>query len=184
MFSIFIPESPLSNETEYFGPYSGFTLRGEGVLSSILTDAYVSAPDNEDGLGLLSSSGRTVKALWDTGATNCVVTDTLAKELGLPPIMRLPVRHGGGESMENVYLLDITLVNGVRFSGLRVTECHDVGGEFGLIIGMDIICSGDLAITNNGGVTVVSFRHPSKYHIDFDDEIMRDNELFYQRQHI
>jgi uncharacterized protein YecA (UPF0149 family) len=36
-----------------------------------------------------------------------------------------------------------------------------------VLIGMDIICSGDFAVTNKGGKTVFSYRYPSISPIDF-----------------
>jgi hypothetical protein len=40
--------------------------------------------------------------------------------------------------------------------------------EFDVIIGMDILRHGDMAVTNSGGITVFSFRvPPDNKHIDF-----------------
>jgi uncharacterized protein YecA (UPF0149 family) len=39
-----------------------------------------------------------------------------------------------------------------------------------MLIGMDIIATGDFAITNNNNETVFSFRHPSNAIIDFVQE--------------
>jgi hypothetical protein len=172
----------LPNSSAYLGPYTGFTLRGEGILRAIITEAFVSlpAPDNSPVSEEFPMTKTT--ALWDTGATNCVITKAFAEHLGLSPITQAPVNHAGGETLENVYLLDITLMNGLRFPGKTVTECKDATGNFGIIIGMDIICTGDLSITNHGGKTVVSFRHPSKKSIDFNVEMKMDNDKFFRSQ--
>ncbi len=147
-------------------------------MRSISTEAFVGAPE-------WAAVGRPMEktsALWDTGATNCVITKGFAAQLGIVPITQAPVRHGGGQTIENVYLIDIALPNGTKYPGVRVTECPNTVGDFGIIIGMDIICTGDLAVTNHNGKTVVSFRVPSKKAIDFNIEMKQDNEALLRFQ--
>ena len=60
--------------------------------------------------------------------------------------------------------------NNLIVQNVRVTECQDTTGKFGLIIGMDIITLGDFAVTNANGNTTVSFRIPSVEAIDFVKE--------------
>jgi hypothetical protein len=58
--------------------------------------------------------------------------------------------------------------NGITFENIDVT---DFSGslEIDVLIGMDIITAGDLAITNENGNTVVSFRTPhGAQAIDFE----------------
>ncbi|GAG81774.1 unnamed protein product, partial [marine sediment metagenome] len=80
-----------------------------------------------------------LKALWDTGATNCVITQATAKKMNLKPIGIVPVHHGGGTTFENEYLVNIYLPNKVLFPNTRITECSDTSGKFDFIIGMNII---------------------------------------------
>ncbi|MBF0518396.1 MAG: SEC-C domain-containing protein [Nitrospirae bacterium] len=46
---------------------------------------------------------------------------------------------------------------------------------FDILIGMDIICQGDFAVTYKEGNTVLSFRTPPLKEIDFVQEINRSN---------
>jgi len=46
-------------------------------------------------------------------------------------------------------------------------EKEEDGDEYDVVIGMDVICNGDLAITNKYGKTTFSFRIPSEAEIDF-----------------
>ncbi|GHT95342.1 hypothetical protein FACS1894141_3770 [Spirochaetia bacterium] len=55
--------------------------------------------------------------------------------------------------------MDIVLPNMVSIHNIRVTEFFD-SDDFEVIIGMDLITQGDLAISNDGGKTVLSFRIP------------------------
>ena len=43
-------------------------------------------------------------------------------------------------------------------------------GEADVLVGMDIINTGDFAVTNLGGITKFSFRFPSLEHIDFVEQ--------------
>lgn len=70
-----------------------------------------------------------------------------------------------GPSESLVYFVSIELPNALQFTEVEVT----VGtfGDFDVLIGMDIITMGDLAITNLDGRTTFSFRVPSLVRIDF-----------------
>ena len=47
------------------------------------------------------------KALWDTGASHCFITASLAQKLFLHPISKTKVEHANGWSYEKVYLLNL-----------------------------------------------------------------------------
>lgn len=70
-----------------------------------------------------------------------------------------------GEHMTEVYLVSVGLLNGVGFPNLRVTK--GILSGFEVLIGMDIITQGDLAITHHNGATCFSFRCPPSARIDF-----------------
>jgi hypothetical protein len=113
------------------------------------------------------------KALWDTGATGSVLTTATVKELNLTPVGVTTVNHAGGSSQSNTYLVNFYLPNRVAIAGVLVTECDDIAGSFGAIIGMDIIAKGDFSITNVDKKTLVSFRVPSMRSIDYVEEHKR-----------
>lgn len=107
-------------------------------------------------------------AIWDTGATNTVVSPKIVKECGLKPIGVVKVHTAGGEILSPVYLASIFLPNHVFFPQLRVTEGTILDAD--VLIGMDIITRGDFAITNSGGRTTFSYRWPSVERIDFVEQ--------------
>ncbi len=155
--------------------FHAFTLKSDTRLREIVTDLGVSLPFVGDVLptGAINNIHQT-KALWDTGATNSVITVGTAASLGLKPISKAQVFHAGGESTVNVYLINVYLPNNLVIPNVRVSECADNAGNFGVIIGMDIITSGDFAITNVGGKTTFTFRLPS---IDTVDYVKDANEI-------
>ena len=107
-------------------------------------------------------------ALWDTGASNCVITPDLVKELGISPISAVNCNHAGGVSVVNVYMINVYLPNHIALTNVKVTECADQAGRFGMIIGMDVIASGDFAISSASGIPTMSFCMPSMHRIDFN----------------
>ena len=105
-------------------------------------------------------------AIWDTGATNTVISKTVVEKCGLKPIAMVKVYNAGGEKFSAVYMINIILPNDVGFPYLRVTEGIIYGG-YDVLIGMDIINRGDFAVTNKDAKTAFSFRIPSIECIDF-----------------
>lgn len=147
-----------------------FTLKPGNRLREIVTDIGISEPfvptPGKKNDKVIHNS----KALWDTGATNSVVTVSMATALGLKPISKVWSFHAKGKSLVNVYLVNIYLPNNIMIPNVRVSECEDGSGNFGVIIGMDIITIGDFAITNVGGITTFSYRIPSVEEINFEKE--------------
>lgn len=160
--------------------FLAFTAKSTGRLREIVTDCGVSLPYSSEAMKTLKPAIYQTKALWDTGATGCVITQITAKELNLKPISIVKVSHAGGESLQNVYLVNIYLPNKVLIPAVRVTECQDTTGKFGVIIGMDIITLGDFSVTNVDKKTSVSFRIPSIKTVDYVEEY---NNL-YHKPHI
>lgn len=105
-------------------------------------------------------------ALWDTGATNSMITEKVAKRCNLVPTGFIQVSTAGGLIEESpTYLVDAYLPNKVRVENVKVAQGNL--GDVDLLIGMDIIALGDFAVTNNNGITTFSFRMPSIERIDF-----------------
>lgn len=117
--------------------------------------------------------------IWDTGATNSVVTKSTAATLGLKPVTRIMVNGVHGPKEVNVYHVEIILNNKEISLKTQVTECEELScnNQDGMLIGMDIINKGDFAVTNSGGRTVMSFRVPSLQVIDFVEGINCSNPL-------
>jgi predicted aspartyl protease len=156
MVQVLIDNSPRSFTTDF-----------AGIVNTIIIDVGITPlqrieqVDEKDIVYL--------KALWDTGATNSVVTKETARKLGLVSIGKTNVHHAGGDSVTNVFMVHLFLPNRITVP-VRVTECDD-STQFGLIIGMDVIAMGDFSITNAGGRTTVSFRTPSLERIDYNTGI-------------
>jgi hypothetical protein len=151
--------------------FHAFTLKSNGIIREIISDVGVSIPFVATA-GIVSDKDVTihrVKGLWDTGATGSCVTVSTAKALGLIPTGKVISNHAQGQSTVNTYLVNLYLPNNLVIPNVRVTECADTP-SFGVILGMDVITTGDFSITNVGGKSVVTFRMPSIKTLDYVQE--------------
>jgi predicted aspartyl protease len=145
-------------------PPQALTLKADGLLNVLRTDCGTSqAFDPTKGEGQRPYS--TFQAIWDTGATGSVVTQNVVDTLSLKPIRIAEIQTGGGVYRTEVYLVNIILPNRVQFHTVHVSRGIVTGAD--VLIGMDIIATGDFAVTNLNGKTVMSFRWPSITKIDF-----------------
>jgi len=111
------------------------------------------------------SCAHTYTGLWDTGATGCVVSQRVIDECGLVPIGMTKVYHADGDALSPVYRVSLFLPNRVASPEVRVTR--GILSSCDVLIGMDVIGSGDFAVSSDHGRTVFSFRVPSAGAIDF-----------------
>ncbi|MDO4367687.1 MAG: SEC-C metal-binding domain-containing protein [Bacteroidales bacterium] len=140
---------------------NSLTVSYDHILNVILSPIEVS--------DLKTGKAIATQAIWDTGATNSVITASCARKLGLMPVSRIPVRGVHGIMDANVYFVHLVLNNKQIMMDLKVTECTELSSDksTGMLIGMDVISQGDFAISNYQGHTVMTFRMPSMQKIDF-----------------
>ena len=133
----------------------------QGLARSIVTPVEIT--------NVFTNQKFSTKGIWDTGATDSVVTKSTAIALGLPPIRKTMVRGVHGNKDVNVYYVNITLNNKNISIKAQVTECDELSPDnsIGMLIGMNVITMGDFTITNYRGDTTMSFRVPSLQRIDF-----------------
>ena len=154
-------------------PFHAFTTKFTGISLRITTPVELSEGFDPGNPPAPPVATMRTAALWDTGATNSVITRATAATLGLVPSGSAQVNHAGGRGVANTYVVNVKLPNEVTVVGVLVSECPDIVGDFGAIIGMDIICRGDFSITNVDGKTCMSYRVPSIQEIDYVAEANR-----------
>jgi predicted aspartyl protease len=140
---------------------SAFTVTYNGIakrLNSMVKIAESVAVGN-------SNFANEYTALWDTGATGSVITQKVVDDLNLLPVSFGRAHGVDGEYSTTYYYVDILLPNNVSVNKLRVSLGKMRG--FDLLIGMDIICRGDFAVSNYNGNTVFTYRIPSKQTTDY-----------------
>ena len=115
----------------------------------------------------LGSETADVYALIDTGATATCISKPLARKLKLKVVGQSMMNTAGGLKRTNRYIIDLKMPSEISFENIRAVEF--IGNtNFDILIGMDILMLGDLAITNAEKRTLTSFRVPPDLkHIDF-----------------
>lgn len=99
-------------------------------------------------------------AVWDTGATDTVISPAIVQELGLKPNGKSSISAYGGSVEVNTYLIDLCFQNGTKIENLEVLS--GAYCDYDVIIGMDVITQGDFCISTKKGVTTFSFRTPAE----------------------
>jgi predicted aspartyl protease len=136
------------------------------VVSAIFSDVGIRKP-----VSLGESDDFWVRALWDTGATNSAISDKMAKKLKLPYTDFVAIYTAVGIIQAPIYSVRLLFQNDLLFEQVEVVQFTGTDTEdCDLIIGMDIMTLGDVAITNLNGKTVFSFRVPSLHLVDFEKE--------------
>lgn len=146
--------------------FEAFTSKYNGRANQIVTKCRISQGFKPESKG--NHTFVDFDSLWDTGATNTVISPKVVSDLGLKPVSKVPMAHADGSAMVDVYIINIILPNSVGFPMVAVL-CSNLTGT-DVLIGMDIISQGDFSITNLKGKTTFSFRHPSIQEIDYVQE--------------
>jgi hypothetical protein len=144
---------------------SSFTLSAQGILRALITPVRIGQAFNP------ASSAPPIlkefKAIWDTGATNSVITPKVVNECQLKAIGKTLVQVvDEPPKPKSVYLISMMLPNKMGIPDVRVSM-NEISSGIDVLIGMDVIQRGDFAITNCNGKTVFTFRMPSCEPIDF-----------------
>lgn len=146
-------------------PTSAFTFRYSGSPHAVILPIGIAKPSQPPG-----GSGITrCDAVWDTGASGSCITPTVASSLALPATGQKTITGVGGQQVVNTYIVDVFL-GSVQFPTIQVSETP-IDHSWGMLLGMDILRQGDLALTSDGGNLVVSFQTPPRTTIDFFQEL-------------
>ena len=124
-----------------------FTTYSSGRRNVLVNEVGVSAAYDPLSGGA-SSTFKKCNAIWDTGATNTVITERLAQECGLKATgMAQVLGVDGTPRIASAYLINLRLPNNVEIVNLRVSETKklpDDGSKAQVLIGMDVIGIGGL----------------------------------------
>ena len=98
--------------------------------------------------------------LWDTGATNTLISQEVVNALGLQPKNKALISSAGGDVESWTYLVHVILPTGT--AELNVQALLNDNSDNDVVIGMDIINSCDFCYTNKDGKSTFSLCHPAK----------------------
>ena len=137
---------------------------------SIVIDIEIPVPVPVQGYPQNKKLPLKTKALIDTGASRSAVSSSFVQTAKLASYEKCAIRMAKGEYISSVYTVTIMFPHGMLAANIKAAEFSG-RHEFDFIIGMDILRMTDMAITNAGGVTVLSLRSPpADKHIDFSEQ--------------
>lgn len=134
------------------------TQRFSVATNVLLTDMLIGEAAQLKPGNAIPSDAVQFSGVWDTGASSTVISENVVNTLNLSSLDKVETKTANGIRIANVYLINVYLNAGVTFPGLRVTDGTLADLDF--LIGMDIIGSGDFAVTRSDGKTCVSFQIP------------------------
>ena len=161
---------------------NALTINSNGILRVLISEVGISLPFSGKIEEQKNLQIKNYKGIWDTGATGSVITKKVADELGLIPTGQKEVHTATKSELKNTYLVNIYLPMKVVFQGIEVTE-GVLYGDIEMLIGMDIITSGDFVITHSQGKTKMSFGLPPIHSYDYVEKINEGNRLI-EKKHI
>lgn len=139
----------------------------DGIAEAILTPVAVcEAVELKEGMKI-PPVYRTENCMWDTGATNSLISSKVVNALKLNPYGKCLVSDNTAVEERDTYMVHIGLPTGN--TAINVEVMLTQSSDYDVVIGMDIITQGDFVITNANGTTCFSFRRPSKEQIKLED---------------
>jgi|SRR3989344_1909873 len=150
--------------------FQAFTVKYNGRTNVLFSKVGVSEAFNPKDLIANPPKMIEANAIWDTGASCTVITKQFAEQIGLIPTGKIQIRGVNHITEENTYLANFYLPNQVCMGFVRIAEVPALSGGAGILIGMDIIGSGDFSVYTEEGKTIMTFRLPSVGGVDFVEE--------------
>jgi len=130
---------------------NSFAINYNSEIGEIIVN--ISAFNQKTGIGM------NLKALWDTGANCCVISENIAKKLKLPNIAEVQMKHANGIAIVKTHMLSLMLPNNILFKDIRAMSCKPIH-SFDMIIGMNVISKGNMYIIHNKAGIKFSFKYP------------------------
>lgn len=96
------------------------TFKSEGRTNQLITPCEIVKPFNPF-INEKHPSPKQSMALWDTGATNIVISQKVVDELGLIEVSRRRVFHNGGEDIFPEYMASIKIGDAVNFAPIKIS---------------------------------------------------------------
>lgn len=140
-----------------------FTQRNSDIVEAIISECRICpAVDFRNG-EIPSNVYTSHQALWDTGATNTLISSKVVKDLGLKPYGTSGFFSANGLVDTNVYEIHLAIPSAGVVCNVLALEKDDE--NYDVVIGMDVISKGDFVLTNYDGHSTFSFRLPSQEEI-------------------
>lgn len=140
-----------------------FTQCSSDIMEAIITECKICPPVDFANGEMPTKIYTSQNAMWDTGATNTLISPKIIKALGLKPFGKSGISSANGIVETNTYLVHVGIPSGSVITNVLALE--DENDDYEVVIGMDIISRGDFAFSNYDGHSTFSFRIPSQEEI-------------------
>ena len=140
-----------------------FTQQNSVTIEAIITECRICPPVDFTNGEMPAKVYVSQNAMWDTGATNTLISPKIVKALNLKPFGKSGISSANGLIETNTYFIHVGIPSGGIVTNILALE--DENDDYEVVIGMDIINQGDFAFTNKDGHSTFSFRLPSQEEI-------------------
>lgn len=125
------------------------------IQKRILLKIAVGAPDLDEPTKDVNSV--ICSALIDTGAMRTCISSRVANALSLIPTGTMRIEAANGHTdLVNTHIVNIDFGDDIRFEMMKVPRLNMSDED--MIIGMDILCQGDYAVSNSENKTIFMFQ--------------------------
>ena len=137
-----------------------YTYLYDNCVNSILVPVYVYYGN---------SNKRYAIGVIDTGCSHTVITEELAKELGLKQFSTASFISVDDKAECKTYIIKLSIDTFINCGTIEVGTFKKLDRYEDVLIGMDIIGKCDFALSCFNGKTLLSIEYPSKRNIDFNE---------------
>ena len=119
-----------------------FSTQYNGLTNQIISDIFISDTNLKIHANNTNApNAYKCKGLWDTGATNTVISEKIISALSLPIISKTPIISVNGTFENTTHMIDLWLPNFLVIRQIPVAK-GIFPNNFDVLIGMDIITKG------------------------------------------
>lgn len=138
---------------------AAYNFESDGLVDAILTPIAVCQAVQLKKNMVVPKIFRSSNCMWDTGATNTLISQKVVDDLRLSPCGSCLVSDNTTTEKRDTFLVHLGLPTGT--TALNVEAMLTLSEDYDVVIGMDIISLCDFCFTNKDNVSCFSLRHPS-----------------------
>lgn len=162
---------------------SFLSVRFLGIASRIVTPLTIRNSER-------STPSVSVMALWDTGSSKCLISESKSKIIGANFTRRVPIKTAIGESTLDAGVIAVELCrDGQSFIATAAVVPDEALNGVDFVVGMDIISFGEFHLVVKDGETAFTFiapavaspgliSDPSKFQMAFRNACFDEKEEF------
>lgn len=138
---------------------AAYNFESKGLVDAILTPIAVCEAVEMNESIVVPKIFRSSNCMWDTGATNTLISQKVVDDLGLKPYGVCLVSDNTTTEKRETFLVHLGLPTGT--TALNVEAMLTLSEDYDVVIGMHIISLCDFCFTNKDNASCFSLRHPS-----------------------